>query len=263
MAGEMLGGAVSRFASASSICVAPTACSARITSSRLSRPCMRGRSRKLEVLTQTGTSAADSRSDPMTAASGSPAISAPANSRRERTGMMRIIIPSMVARRLSSMAGAIGAATLAFLVGTGAAPRPGLPACPERPTPGLSSQRPADVCIPDGFPGIALDYFDDYSWRSLVALVWPAAPGHRGVPASSKTIGTPGPRVFETYKPLWEIFHADGSAPASAFESYDAAAANPCAATAQFGDVTIGSASGIDDIGQAGRSVPEPPLRSP
>jgi len=119
---------------------------------------------------------------------------------------------------------------------------------------------PADVCIPDGFTGIALDYFDDYSWRALVSLVWPAAPGHRGVAASTEPIGTGGPRVFETYKPLWEIFHADGSAPVSAFDRYDAAAFNPCAATTGFGDVIIGSASGIDDIGQAGIGVLDPPL---
>jgi hypothetical protein len=167
----------------------------------------------------------------------------------------------MTATRSSSIAGAVGAVALTLLVGTGAAaPPPTLPPCPARPTPRISPQLPADVCIPDGFAGIALDYFDDYSWRALVALVWPAAPGQRGVAAASKAIGTSGPRVFETYKPLWEIFHADGSAPAIAFNSYDSAAANPCAATAQFGDVIIGSASGIDDIGQAGDGVLDPPL---
>src|SRR5712692_10516454 len=129
----------------------------------------------------------------------------------------------MAGRRSSSIAGAVGVAALAHLVGSGAAaPAPSLPACTAKPTPFISPQLPADVCIPDGFPGIALDYFDDYSWRALVALVWPAAPGHRGVAAASKAIGTPGPRVFETYKPLWEIFHADGSAPAVAFDRYDA-----------------------------------------
>jgi hypothetical protein len=170
--------------------------------------------------------------------------------------------------RSSSIAGAVGAVALALLVGTGAAAPPSLgaeaqsakAACPVKPTPLISPQLPADVCIPDGFPGIALDYFDDYSWRAFVALAWPAAPGNRGVPASSKGIGTAGPRVFETYKPLWEIFHADGSAPAAAFNSYDAAAANPCGVTSRFGDVTIGSASGIDDIGQAGIGVLDPPI---
>jgi hypothetical protein len=167
----------------------------------------------------------------------------------------------MTAARSSSIAGAIGAVALGLLIGTSAAaPPPPLPTCPARPTPRISPQIPSDVCIPDGFAGIALDYFDDYSWRALVALVWPAAPGHRGVAAASKAIATSGPRVFETYKPLWEIFHADGSAPASAFNSYDAAAANPCAVTTHFGDVIIGSASGIDDIGQAGVGVLDPPL---
>jgi hypothetical protein len=167
----------------------------------------------------------------------------------------------MAATRSTSIAGAVGAAALALLISTGAAPpAPVQPGCPAKPKPVISRQLPADVCIPDGFPGIALDYFDDYSWRSLVALVWPASPGHRGVAAASKPIAAAGPRVFETYKPLWEIFHADGSAPAGAFDTYDVASANPCAATMQFGDVTIGSASGIDDIGQAGIGVLDPPL---
>ena len=159
------------------------------------------------------------------------------------------------------MARALGAVAVAVLVSLGAsAQAPRVPPCPAKPTPVISPQFPRDVCIPDGFPGIALDYFDDYSWRSLVALVWPAAPGRRGVAASAKAIGTAGPRVFETYKPLWEIFHVDGSAPATAFDAYDAAVANPCAATVRFGDVTIGSAAGIDDIGQAGIGVLDPPL---
>ena len=183
----------------------------------------------------------------------------------------------MPATRPSAIAAAVGVVALVALIGTGAAAPPGaeahLPtvaqsvkggsakaACPTKPTPRIAPDMPADVCIPDGFPGIALDYFDDYSWRAFLALVWPAAPGQRGVAASTKAITTPGPRVFETYKPLWEIFHADGSAPARAFNSYDVAAANPCRATARFGDVTIGSASGIDDIGQAGIGVLDPPI---
>src|SRR5687767_1131766 len=131
----------------------------------------------------------------------------------------------MTATRSSSIASAVGALAMVLLVGTGAAaPTPlgaeaqsAKAACPVKPTPRISPELPADVCIPDGFPGIALDYFDDYSWQAFVALAWPAAPGLRGVPASSKGIGTAGPRVFETYKPLWEIFHADGSAPAAVF----------------------------------------------
>jgi hypothetical protein len=154
-----------------------------------------------------------------------------------------------------------GLALVATLLGKGArhdAEAP--PACPEKPVPAISPAPPADVCIPDGFTGIAVTHFDDYSWRLFAALVWPAEPGRRGVPAASKGIATEGPRVFETFKSMWEIFHADGSAPARSFDEYDGAAHNPCRAAASFGDVTIGSASGIDDIGQAGIGALDPPI---
>ena len=167
----------------------------------------------------------------------------------------------MVATRSFALAGAFVAVVLALLFSTvSAAPQPPAVPCPAKPVPHMSAQMPGDVCIPQGFAGIALDYFDDYSWRAFVALVWPAMPGHRGTAASSKPLGTAGPRVFETYKPLWEIFHSDGSAPAAAFDAYDGASANPCGAVTRFGDVTIGSVSGIDDIGQAGIGVLDPPL---
>jgi hypothetical protein len=104
-----------------------------------------------------------------------------------------------------------------------------------------------------------VDQFDDYSWRAFVALVWPAPEGRRGVPAASEDIGTAGPRVFETFKTLSEIFHPDGSAPEPAFDRYDAGY-NPCGVTPAFGDLVIGSHSGIDDIGQAGIGVLDPPV---
>jgi len=170
------------------------------------------------------------------------------------------MIPAIVSARCGSIAGAVVAAALTTLVSTGAATQPAAPACPARPMPAISSRTPADVCIPDGFTGIALDYFDDYSWRAFVALVWPAAPGHRGVAASARSIPAPGPRVFETYKATWEIFHSDGSAPERRFDKYDAAPFSPCEASAAFGDVIIGSVSGIDDIGQAGIGVLDPPI---
>src|SRR5438105_796865 len=148
------------------------------------------------------------------------------------------------------IAGVVAGASLAMLAGIRAAPRVP-PVCPTSVTPALSSRMPTDVCIPDGFSGIAVNYFDDYSWRAFVALVWPAATAHRGV-ASTKSIAAAGPRVFESYKATWELFHSDGSSPEPAFDKYDAAENNPCQVSATFGDLTIGSASGIDDIGQAG-----------
>jgi hypothetical protein len=152
-----------------------------------------------------------------------------------------------------------GAALAGALTTPSAAPQPHSLPCPAAPAATLSPDLPADVCIPDGFKDIAVEYFDDYSWRAFVALVWPAAPDRRGVPARDAAIGASGPRVFETFKPLWETFHEDGSAPAS-FETYDAARHSPCGTSAGYGDVVIGSASGIDDIGQAGIGVLDAPI---
>ena len=151
---------------------------------------------------------------------------------------------------------AFAAAGLVGMIGARAA----APACLAEPTPIVSAAIPADVCIPAGFTGIALGPFDDFSWREFTALVWPAAPGTRGTAAAAKPVSAPGPRVFETYKPLWEIFHRDGSAPEKAFDTYDAAAHNACAATTAFGDIVIGSDSGIDDIGQAGIGALDGPI---
>src|SRR5579872_3476608 len=126
-------------------------------------------------------------------------------------------------------------------------------ACPARPTPTIaSSDLPADVCIPNGFNEVAIDYFDDYSWKAFVALVWPAAGSKRGVPDASKTVSGAGPRVFETWKSLGEVFHDDGSAPTSSFDDYDSAAHNGCQTAQKFGDVVLAASTPWGDIGQAG-----------
>ncbi|MCC7009632.1 MAG: hypothetical protein IT184_12530 [Acidobacteria bacterium] len=153
-----------------------------------------------------------------------------------------------------------GLAVLSMLVEPRAVrQQPPAAACAERPAAVISAQIPPDVCIPDGFAGIAVDYFDDYSWRAFAALVWPAAAGRRGLPADDRPVTAPGPRVFDTYKPLWEIFHADGSAPAP-FNEYEGSTYNPCGEAGAGDAMTIGSASGIDDIGQAGGGVLDGPL---
>ena len=127
--------------------------------------------------------------------------------------------------------------------------------CPEVPTASVSSaQPPSDVCLPDDigtkFP---IDYFDDYSWRAFIALVWPAADGQRGVADTTKTVNGPGPRVFETYKSLWEIFHIDNTAPSSdRFNDYESAQFNACQQKVNFGDLVLASFSKFSDIGQAG-----------
>jgi hypothetical protein len=125
--------------------------------------------------------------------------------------------------------------------------------CPREPVANVSSSRmPADVCIPTNFTDVATDYFDDYSWRAFVALVWPAVADHRGAPDAAKILGSAGPRTFETYKALWEVFHRDGSAPAASFDSYELPAANACGAKSGFGDSVIASFTGLDELAQFG-----------
>ena len=133
--------------------------------------------------------------------------------------------------------------------------------CPDRPVQSVSSPAmPADVCIPDGFTDVPVNYFDDFAWRAFLAMVWPAAPGRRGVADVHQTAGAAGPRVFETLKSMWEVFHEDGSAPVPDFQSYDNAAHNACKVKPQFGDLVLASFSGIDDIGQAGAGELTGPL---
>jgi hypothetical protein len=134
-------------------------------------------------------------------------------------------------------------------------------ACPERPVRSVSSPvMPADVCIPEGFTDVPVNYFDDYSWRAFLAMTWPAAPGRRGAADPDRPLGAAGPRVFETLKSLWEVFHEDGSAPVADFQQYDSAANNACKVKPEFGDVVLASFSGIDDIGQAGAGELTAPL---
>src|SRR5690349_15587860 len=73
--------------------------------------------------------------------------------------------------------------------------------CPNPPVVTISPDLPADVCIPTSFSGNPITFFDDFSWRSFVALVWPVQNGLRGAPDITKSIGpVSGPLVFETYK---------------------------------------------------------------
>jgi hypothetical protein len=118
---------------------------------------------------------------------------------------------------------------------------------------------PDDVCIP---PSVATDnirYFDNYSWRAFIALVWPALSGRRGAPDPNQPITTTGaPLVFETYKADWETFQPNG-APPSPFDSTDSywtsnPSQSPCpqaipgdfllAPTSKFGNV------GLADFGE-------------
>jgi hypothetical protein len=117
---------------------------------------------------------------------------------------------------------------------------------PNPPPVTISHQFPQDVCLPTGdVPGIT--FFDDFSWRSFVAVVWPTLAGQRGVPDPLKVPGGSGTPVFQTYKADWETFQPDGSEPTE-WSSY-AVKTNPCgnlapgefvlAAFSKFGNVRL------------------------
>jgi hypothetical protein len=100
-------------------------------------------------------------------------------------------------------------------------------------------------------------FFDDFSWRSFVALIWPAANGQRGVPDTSKTnFPVDGPLVFETYKADWESFPPPTSPnppPAPSPWSSFAGTANPCGSSVNvgWGDVVLGSYTKFGNLGLA------------
>jgi hypothetical protein len=124
------------------------------------------------------------------------------------------------------------------------------------------------VAIPDNFPKNQppTQYFDDYSWRTFIALTWPAKDpmNQRGVPDPQKKYGdVSGPLVWDTYKASWEIFQPDQKRP-SVWDSYEAVP--PCAdselarnrgkdpKTRLFGQFSFSSKGGavLDDLNQAG-----------
>jgi hypothetical protein len=130
--------------------------------------------------------------------------------------------------------------------------------CPDPPSnppvPGITVPAvPADVCIPKNFPWNQnpIAFFDDYSWKTFIAMVWPARPAQRGTPDAAKHVGDiSGPVVFETLKQDWEIFQLDGAPPSSNWGDFGH---SPCPNVAVgFGDLVLASFSKFGNLGQAG-----------
>lgn len=69
---------------------------------------------------------------------------------------------------------------------------------------------------------------DLFSWQVLIALDWPALRGRRGVPDPAKPIAAPGPRVWETWKEIGEVFREKDGQPVRP-EPWDAPEALPAA----------------------------------
>lgn len=123
---------------------------------------------------------------------------------------------------------------------------------PNPPVPRIDAPSvPADVCIPAGFAGNPIAFFDDYSWRTFIAMVWPAKQGQHGVSDGSQSIDAANRTVvFETFKADWEVFQPGGTAP-STWESFEGK--NPCGGSSiNPGDLVLASFSKFGNLGQAG-----------
>lgn len=99
------------------------------------------------------------------------------------------------------------------------------------------------------------DKFDNFAWRAFIALNWPSLtdPAHRGDPDRAKTLGDPGPRVWETFKARYEVFQAgpDGGPIApQPWATYDAM--NPCGADVDGRAKTLATFDPFMDFNQFG-----------
>jgi hypothetical protein len=154
--------------------------------------------------------------------------------------------------RQISTTGAAAAAVLTLCSSAWAQP------CPA-PTPSISSSTlPTDVSNQVLQCDNGINFFDDFSWRSFVALIWPAANGQRGIPDPAQTnFPVNAPVVFETYKADWESFPPPMSSnppPAPLPWTSFAGTANPCGSSvnASWGDLLLSSYSKFGNLGLAG-----------
>jgi hypothetical protein len=156
-------------------------------------------------------------------------------------------------------------AALGFLYASGAANAQQWSDCPASttmpqggPQPTVSYRMLSDVCFIEQFPigSLPILLFDDFSWRSFIALAWPAKDGQRGVPDSALTLGDAAgrPTVFETLKSEWELFQKDGRDPKD-WNEYGGLI--PCDVPGlTFGDIVLAGFSKLENIKQSGGSGP-------
>jgi hypothetical protein len=123
----------------------------------------------------------------------------------------------------------------------------------------VRAQVPTPTVSPDPLPDVPptpsgqdpFPFFDDYSWRSFIALNWPTLRGaeNRGLPDRTKAFGDiAGPRVWNNWKSRYEVFQPKGVAP-SAWNSYDGA--NPCGPGFRNDIPTLSAFTAFGDFNQA------------
>ena len=127
----------------------------------------------------------------------------------------------------------------------------GVAAAADDVAPLVSPDRIEDVpsIRPDPYPD-----FDAFAWRAFIALNWPSLtdPAHRGEPDRLKTLGDPGPRVWETFKARYELFQVgpDGRPiPPKPWATYQAR--NPCGADVDNREKTLATFTPFMDFNQS------------
>jgi len=164
-----------------------------------------------------------------------------------------------MSRPRSGLGIAVAAIGIVFLGATAHAQElidcPASPAgAPGQPQPTLSRQMFSDVCFlnPDPvgeFPAPIL--FDDFAWRSFLAMVWPAKQGQRGQPDASLRLDAPRhAAVFETLKSEWEVFQKDGQAP-QVWNQYGGALPCDIPGPLAYGDMVLAAFSKFDSVFQS------------
>ena len=133
------------------------------------------------------------------------------------------------------------------------------PACDLRLRPDLPADVPANPLAvwlgPQGAAG-ADTMFDCFAWQTFVALNWPVDPDHRGRPDAGRSIldGEGGPRVWQTYLPVYSLFQpGDVGWQPPPFDDPPAPDAPGCDAGAGRMIVTLGSKARdvVNETGQA------------
>ncbi|HSK77558.1 MAG TPA: c-type cytochrome [Thermoanaerobaculia bacterium] len=152
---------------------------------------------------------------------------------RPPRGLLRLVPPALLAACALSLPLPVG----------------GGPACtgPEVPLPrvcGADLQNPRISCgLPADVEGglaqpalyVRQRASDLFSWQTFIALNWPALAGRRGEPDAAKPVSAPGPRVWETWKEITEVFRQKDGQPIPP-EPWDAPSSLPasCQGTERF-----------------------------
>ena len=118
---------------------------------------------------------------------------------------------------------------------------------------------PVAVNVPSNLTTVqARPYFDDFSWRSFIALNWPAVPNQRGVPKNPNDpnvflkAGKTYQTVWSTYREAYELYRIDNAPPAGfASSAVTDTVCGPAAVGAKVLLMAAKSGTLLEDVDQA------------